>query len=304
MPKYSILKALFLYRISVYMLLMKLKLNLAAALFTLVYGCSTLQTIPLEELADSPMGAPAQFFYDSAGGRAEGYLIRPEGKGPFPLVVLLHGHSWRGEGASRLLPVAKQLSTELCYASLAVSLPGYGLTEIPGDKDDRETISRVVLDGIATVGKLPWVDQKDVMLYGFSRGAVFAATLAGKVQNLHGVILHSGAYDLPRLYNETSALWIRRALNPNGEVNPHLFSILPEVSDWKAPTLILHGGNDQLVPANQAYLLRDRLDALKKPYHFAIFPGAGHRLPLDGVHHEVLSFLTENLGSACRANGP
>jgi hypothetical protein len=89
MPKYSILKALFLYRISVYMLLMKLKLNLAAALFTLVYGCSTLQTIPLEELADSPMGAPAQFFYDSAGGRAEGYLIRPEGKGPFPLVVLL-----------------------------------------------------------------------------------------------------------------------------------------------------------------------------------------------------------------------
>ena len=48
------------------MLLMKLKLSLAAALFTLLYGCSTLRTIPLEELADSPMGAPTQFFYDSA----------------------------------------------------------------------------------------------------------------------------------------------------------------------------------------------------------------------------------------------
>ena len=286
------------------MLLMKLKLSLAAALFTLLYGCSTLRTIPLEELADSPMGAPTQFFYDSAGGRAEGYLIRPKGKGPFPLVVLLHGHSWRGEGASRLLSVAEQLSTELCYASLAVSLPGYGLTEVPGDKDDRETISRVVLDGIATAEKLPWVNQKDVMLYGFSRGAVFTAALVGQVRGLRSVVLHSGAYDLARLYKETPSPWIRRSPNPNGENNPYLFSVLAEVSNWSAPTLILHGGRDQLIPTNQALILRDRLEALRKPFRFAIFPEAGHRLPSDSVKEEVLSFLTQNVGSSCRTTGP
>ena len=267
----------------------------------ILFGC--IQTIPLRNLAGLPSGTAIQFFYESQGGKAEGYLIRPEGSGPFPLIVLLHGDSWIRSGARRMIPVAEQFSAELCYASLAISLPGYGNTEIEGDSD-RNIITGLVLDGIGKVRELPWIDQEKVLLYGFSRGAVFAATLAGKVQNLRGVILHSGAYDLPRLYNETSAQWIRRALNPNGDVNPHLFSILPEVSDWKAPTLILHGGNDHLVPKNQAYLLRDRLDALEKPYHFAIFPDAGHRLPLDGVHHEVLSFLTQNVGSACRANGP
>ena len=263
----------------------------------ILFGC--IQTIPLRNLAGSPTGTAIQFFYESQGGKAEGYLIRPEGSGPFPLIVLLHGDSWINSGARRMIPVAEQFSAELCYASLAISLPGYGNTEIEGDSD-RNIISGLVLDGIGKVGELPWIDQKKVLLYGFSRGAVFAATLAGKVQNLRGVILQSGAYDLPRLYNDTSAQWIRNSMNPNGETNPHLFNILPEVSAWKAPTLILHGGNDRLVPTNQAYLLRERLEASGKPYHLAVFPGAGHRLPLDGVREEVLSFLTENVGTACQ----
>lgn len=283
---------------------MNLKLIIASALFIIVPGCSSLQTVPLEELADTPREGAVQFFYDSEGGRAEGYLIRPNGKGPFPLVVLLHGHSWRGEGATRLLPIAELFSKELCYTSLAISLPGYGMTEISGDKDDKEMISRVVLDGISTVGKLPWVDQRHVMLYGLSRGAVFTAALVGKVRGLSGVVLHSGAYDIERLYSDTQSQWVRHALNPNGDSKPHLFSVLPEVSSWTAPTLILHGDKDPLIPMSQALLLRDRLQALRKPFRFAIFPEAGHRLPSDGVRKEVLSFLTENVGSACRVNGP
>lgn len=270
-------------------------------LVSILFGC--IPTIPLRNLAGSPAGATVQFFYESQRGRAEAYLIRPEGSGPFPLMVLLHGDSWLRAGAEKMIPVAEQFSSELCYASVAISLPGYGKTEIEGDSD-REIIAGTVLDGIARIRELPWIDQKSVILYGLSRGAVFAATLVDKIQGLRGVILHSGAYDLKRLYNDTSAQWVRRSLNPNGDSNPYLFNILPEVSAWTAPTLILHGSSDQLVPTNQAYLLRDRLEALGKPFRFAIFPGAGHRLPLDGVREEVLSFLTENVGSACRSNAP
>lgn len=270
-------------------------------LIGILFGC--IQTLPVRNLAGSPAGSAVQFFYDSQGGTAEAYLIRPKGDGPFPLMVLLHGDSWLRAGGERMIPVAEQFSSELCYASLAISLPGYGKTEIEGDTD-KDIIAGVVLDGISKVRELSWIDQKSVMLYGFSRGAVFAATLAGKIPGLRSVILHSGAYDLKRLYNETSAQWIRKSMNPNGEANPHLFSILPDVPSWTAPTLILHGSSDQLVPTNQAYLLRDRLAALGKTYRVAIFPGAGHRLPSDGVRDEVLAFLTENVGSVCRVNGP
>lgn len=274
---------------------------LALIFASLLFGC--IQTIPLRNLAGSPAGSTVQFFYESQGGKAEAYLIRPKGSGPFPLIVLLHGDSLVRAGAEKMIPIAEQFSTELCYASLAISLPGYGMTQVAGDTDS-DIIDGVVLDGISRVRELSWIDQKSVMLYGFSRGAVFAATLAGKIPGLRSVILHSGAYDLKRLYRETSAQWIRRSLNPNGDAEPPLFSILPDVPSWTAPTLILHGGNDQLVPTNQAYLLRDRLAALGKTYRVAIFPDAGHRLPTDGVREEVLSFLTENVGSACRATGP
>ena len=282
---------------------MRLKWALALLLISLTYGCSAIQTVAFQNLAASPAGTAAQFFYESLGGKAEGYLVRPEGDGPFPLIVLLHGHSWRREGAMRIVPVAEAFSKELCYASLAVSLPGYGMTEVPGG-GDRDITLKVLLDGISQVSELPWVDRKSVMLYGFSRGAVFAATLVSKVHGLRSVILQSGAYDLGRLYQDTSSQWVRQTLNPNGETDPALFSVLPEISDWNAPILILHGGRDQLIPATQASLLTHRLEALKKLHRIVIFPDAGHRLPLNGVRDEVLSFLHRHPGSACPLNGP
>ena len=265
---------------------------------TLLWGCSSFPTIPFQQLANSDSGKAVQFFYESDGGKVEGYLVRPKGDGPFPLVVLLHGHSWLREGAKKIAPVAEQFSKDLCYAGLAISMPGYGMTEVEGDHD-RAITTRVVADGISKVGQLPWVDQRRVMVYGFSRGAVFAATLAAKLPGLQAIVLHSGAYDIGRLYRDTSSAWVRRSISPNGETNPPSFNVLPEVADWSAPTLILHGQKDQIVPVSQAFLLRDQLKTLGKAYHFVLFPDAGHRLPLHGVKDAVLSFLTQHVGTGC-----
>jgi dipeptidyl aminopeptidase/acylaminoacyl peptidase len=271
---------------------------LALFLAGLISGCNLVQTTSVQDLHLSSSGTAVQFFYESLGGKVEGYLVRPAGDGPFPLMILLHGHTWMRDGARRLIPVAQLFSSDLCYASLALSLPGYGKTEVAGD-DDKEAATRVLLDGISKASQLPWVDRDRLMLYGFSRGAVFAAALAGKVRGLRGLVLHSGAYDIGRLYKETESAWVRRSISPNGDSDPALFSVLPEVSQWTAPTLILHGARDQIVPVNQAFLLRDQLKTLGKAYHLVLFPDAGHRLPLHGVKEAVLSFLTQQVGTGC-----
>ena len=78
-------------------------------------------------------------------------------------------------------------------------------------------------------------------------------------------------------------------LNPDGEKNPKLISILPEVATWHAPTLVLHGEEDFLVSVEQANLLSESLEAAKKPYRLVLYPIAaiachgrrqkkGHRL--------------------------
>jgi dipeptidyl aminopeptidase/acylaminoacyl peptidase len=271
----------------------------ALRIFYLV-ACNAARKISIEALSDAPAGITSRFVFPTSGSSAEAYLTRPAGPGPFPLIILLHSHTIGFIGAGSIVPEAEAFASDLCYAGLAVSLPGYGATEVPPGIDPNITLN-VVLDAVSLVKKLPWIDSKRFYLYGFSRGAFFAALLANRLEGIEGIVLHSGAYDLNRLYQETP--WIRSLLNPNGERNPKLISILPEVPTWYAPTLILHGGKDSVVSVQQAILLRDSLEAAKKPYRFVLYPDNGHRLPPEDVRKKATAFLEENSGSACRAGG-
>jgi dipeptidyl aminopeptidase/acylaminoacyl peptidase len=261
-------------------------------------ACSTAKTISREELVDVPAGGTSRFLFPTSGSNGEAYVTRPAGPGPFPLMILLHGHTFGAIGAESMVPDAEAFAADLCYAGLAVSLPGYGATEVRPGTDPKITLN-VVLDAVSLIKNLPWIDSKRFYLYGFSRGAFFTSLLANRIEGIEGIVLHSGAYDLNRLYQETP--WFRSMLNPSGEKNPKLISILPEVSTWHAPTLVLHGGKDSLVSVQQANLLRDSLEAAKKPYRFVLYPNNGHRLPAEDVRKKATAFLEENSGSACRA---
>jgi dipeptidyl aminopeptidase/acylaminoacyl peptidase len=268
-----------------------------------IVACNAAKTIPIEALGDTPAGVTTRFVFPTSGSNAEAYLTRPAGPGPFPLMILLHGHTLGFIGAESIVAEAEAFASDLCYAGLAVSLPGYGATEVLPGTDPKITLN-VVLDAISLIKNLPWIDPKQLYLYGFSRGAFFTSLLANQIEGLKGIILHSGAYDLDRLYHETSSLWLRSMLNPTGEENSKLISILPEVPTWRAPTLVLHGEKDFLIPVKQATLLRDSLEVAKKPYRLVLYPNNGHRLPLEDVRKRATAFLEENSGSACRASGP
>jgi dipeptidyl aminopeptidase/acylaminoacyl peptidase len=259
-------------------------------------GCSTAKTVSIEGLGNIPAGATSHFLFPTSGSNAEAYLTRPAGPGPFPLMILLHGHTLGPIGAKSVVTEAEAFASDLCYAGLAVSLPGYGATEVRPGIDPKITLN-VILDAVFLVEKLPWIDSKRFYLYGFSRGAFFTSLLVNRLDGIEGIVLQSGAYDLNRFYQE--APWFRSLLNPSGEANPKLISILPEVSTWHAPTLVLHGENDSLVPVKQATLLRDSLEAAKKPYRIVIYPHNGHRLPPEDVRKKATAFLEESSGSAC-----
>ena len=264
-------------------------------------ACNAAKTISIEALVDVPPGVTSRFVFPTSGSNAEAYLTRPLGTGPFPLMILLHGHTVGSIGAESMVPEAEAFAQTLCYAGLAVSLPGYGATEVRPGTDPKITVD-VVLDAASLVKQLPWIDSERLYLYGFSRGAFFTSLLANRIDGIAGMVLHSGAYDLEQLYHETP--WFRALLNPSGEANPKLISTLPEVSTWHAPTLVLHGEKDSLVPVKQATLLRDSLEASHKPYRFVLYPDNGHRLPLEDVRKKATAFLEENSGSACGTNLP
>jgi poly(3-hydroxybutyrate) depolymerase len=92
-------------------------------------ACNTTKTIPIQSLADAPAGDTSHFVFPTLGANAEAFLTRPAGAGPFPLMILLHGHTLAAIGAESIVSMAEAFARDLCYAGLAVSLPGYGATD-------------------------------------------------------------------------------------------------------------------------------------------------------------------------------
>jgi dipeptidyl aminopeptidase/acylaminoacyl peptidase len=237
-------------------------------------------------------------FYPTAGAKIEAYITRPPGEGPFPLVVMLHGHSFIGRGAEQVLSTAQTFAREICFASVAISLPGYGSSEaIQGSIED--STRQVVKDGIAFAQQLDWVDASQTFFYGVSRGAIVAAAMLNDVEGISGAVLYSGAYDLGRLYRDTPSFWVRKILNPKGDANPKLFNLLAEGAKWTVPTLILHGEQDQVIPVNQARLLRDRLKSAGVYHQLVVYPDYGHFLPRTNVRERAMNFLKEFAAPRC-----
>ena len=281
---------------------MRFKNRLATLILLFVFACNTMPVVSYSGLKILQSEQTVRFFYPSAGGKVEAYIVRPRGDGPFPLVVLLHGHSLVGRGAEQVLSTAEALAKENCFAGLAISLPGYGATEVPEGPIEEVTV-QVVKDGLSIAQQLSWVDRSRVMFYGVSRGATVAAAILNKIDGVRGSVLYSGAYDLGMLYRETSSVWIRRLLNPSGDPNPKFMNLLDGASKWRAPTLILHGEQDKLIPVNQALSLRDRLKAAGTPYRLVLYPDQGHFLPRASIREQTVNFLKETTPAACPVNG-
>src|SRR5574342_1164571 len=130
--------------------------GLATIGLLILFACNTVRVVPYTQLASLEGEQTVRFFYPSAGGSVEAYVARPRGAGPFPLVILLHGHSLIGRGAEQVLTTAEALAREICFAGFAISLPGYGSTEIPRGSIEGTT-RQVVKDGLAVAKQLKWV---------------------------------------------------------------------------------------------------------------------------------------------------
>jgi dipeptidyl aminopeptidase/acylaminoacyl peptidase len=63
----------------------------------------------------------------------------------------------------------------------------------------------------------------------------------------------------------------------------------------KCPVLILHGEKDLNVPVSQAFLLRDRLTALKKDFEIQTFPDKEHGIGPQNLYQYSLDFLKRKL---------
>lgn len=235
--------------------------------------------------------------YSVDGKNVEAISFQPRGAGPYPALLLIPGHAttardWIGNG----LTYARN-----GYAGLAVSQPGYGGSQGPGDYVGPKTI-KVLIEGYRRLQREPFVDAKRMGIVGYSRGGMAASLLALQLDDVKAVVMGGGVYDFKRLYDETGLDGIRQNMKAETGMTEAAIrerSSILRMDKLNCPVLILHGEKDINVPVSQARLLRDRLTALKKDFEIQIFPDREHGIGSENLYKYSLDFLNRKL-----AGGP
>jgi carboxymethylenebutenolidase len=240
-------------------------------------------------------------------------LWRPQGRGPFPAILLNHGSGRTRDELERLGPYVQQADilgpvfARHGYVFLFLFRRGVGLSADQGrnaidlmnseaaahGQEARNTLQLQLLEnremndalsGLAYLRALPEVDAHNVALVGHSFGGSLTLLMAEREPNLRAVVIFSCA----------GYSWDR---------SPQLRArLLTAVAHIGMPVFFIHAANDYSVAPGKA--LDARLQQLGKPHLLKIYPPIGqtaddgHAFPLLGVRiwePDVFAFLDKHM---------
>jgi dipeptidyl aminopeptidase/acylaminoacyl peptidase len=231
--------------------------------------------------------------YSLDGKNVEAISFQPQGTGKHPGLLLIPGHATT---ARDWIPNGLTFARN-GYAGMAVSQPGYGRSEGPGDYVGPKTL-KVLTEGYRRFQREPFVDGKRMGIVGYSRGGMAASLLAVQLDDVKAVVLGAGVYDFKKAYDDTGLDGIRENMKAETGMTPEAVkqrSSVLQMENLRCPVLILHGEKDINVPVSQAYILRDRLTALKKEFEIQIFPDRDHGIGPQNFYKSSIDFLKRKL---------
>lgn len=207
--------------------------------------------------------------YHGAPVTLGGTLATPEGVGPFPVVVLLHGCSGLNGYAQRRSDTWAGLLRARGYATYTLdSFSGRGLTDVcsGGPLNGRERAGDVLAAGLALADQ-PDIDVSRLVVMGFSHGA--------------WTTLHALAANEPALADARQRFADRGGAVAGG------IALYPPCRDTErqtfvAPLLVLIGRNDDWTPATACEALAATPRPATPPVQLVVYPNAHHDFDVPG----------------------
>jgi acetyl esterase/lipase len=258
-------------------------INLAVGLALLVSSC----TKDVDSSSGSKDSLPAASYLNVSYGddlqqKLDVYLPASRDENTRMLIVI-HGGGWSGGDKSDFNSYITEFQRRLpgyAFANLNYRLVRPDGNYFPTQENDiRKAVG--FLKGKTGEYKI----SQNFVYLGISAGAHLALLQAYKHTDLiqsRGVVSFFGPVDLERLYLESDndiPDVLKSIMNATLESNPNIFyesSPINYVSSNSPPTLMLHGDKDMIVPLEQAYLLRDKLQEFGISNKLVVYPGQGH----------------------------
>ena len=250
----------------------------------------------------------------AAGAKVSGWLVKPPDFDPskkYPLIVLIHGGpqgAWGNSWSYRWNPQIYAANGYVAFLPNPRGSSGFGqqfMNEISGDWGGK--VYEDLMNGVALVAAMPFVDKNNVGAAGASYGGYMVAWLLG--HNDHPAVkfktfvCHAGVFNLESMYGATEELWFPEwefkgtpwdAPELYAKWSPHRFA-----KNFKTPTLVTHGELDFRVPIDQGLQLFTYLQRQGVESKLVVFPDEGHWIlkPANSQfwYTQVLNWLDSHL---------
>ena len=233
----------------------------------------------------SPIRQTTEPYARSCGEVLSLELYRPtSAPKPSPLILVVHGGSWQSGSRLELDPLSRYLAAR----GYAVASVDYGLaprSTFPGPIEDLRDALSYLRKNAAMLS----LDTSRVVLLGRSAGAQIALAAAHDAEpfpGLKGEIVFYGPNDLflawrvpgPKRMIDSRRL-LRQYLGGSPAEQPERYtqaSPLLSAGKKSPPTLMIHGGRDEMVWPLHEYRLSEKLKAAGVPHYFLNLPWATH----------------------------
>ena len=281
-------------------------------LYAFVLAALILALTPLTTWGQAS-GGPETVLIHSRSATLHVMLYRPQGRGPFPAILLNHGSGRTPEDLKCLGPYeqnAERLGPVFArhgYVFLYLFRRGVGLSTDQGANaadlmnsesaahgpEARNALQMKLLENremddalsaLKYLRALSYVDAQDVAVVGHSFGGSLTLLLAEREPHLRAVVVFSGAgYSFDR----------------SPELRTRLLAAVDHIA---APIFFIHAENDYSLSSGK--VLDARREQLGKQHRLKIYPPIGHTLDdgHDFLHlgvniwePDVFSFLDENM---------
>jgi dienelactone hydrolase len=223
----------------------------------------------------APLATPQPVEIPSSGGTLHAQLFKPDGAGPFPTVIALHGCGGLNGQSDQIQPRYRDWAEQLLKDGNAVLLPdSYGSRELGPQcrVKERRVLARRerVADIMASrqwLSQQPWVSQDRISLIGWANGA-------------------------------SALLWAVRPQLVSHKVEPDFRAAVAFYPDcrissglgWSArvPTLLLIGASDDVSSPPACRQMVDGARGRSALARIVVYPGAAHdfdraNLPLHAI---------------------
>lgn len=228
-------------------------------------------------------------------------LARPEGEGPFPAIVFIHGGGW-SQGSRQGYQSQIQEAARRGYVAVTIT---YRLMKFDEAKKETTTAeqpfpaqihdAKAAIRWLRSQAEHYHVDPNRIGVTGASAGGHLSLLVGltdpeSKLEGESGhpdessrvqaVVNVYGPTEMASCYEKSSVAWIFRLFlggTPDEAADAYRqASPLTYVTADDPPVLTLHGDQDLLVPVDQARQLDAAMRAAGAPHTLMVFEGHGH----------------------------